>query len=270
MIDIKKLTQQKNELNEIWEYLGIEVPFPDKDVRLWLLDFSKDEVESAFKELAKREQKVVAPVKYVGKILHNSKLNNMTVEQRAERVSAMRAMVGAVGGRKKHETEVAAVKREFSEICNDSPPVCRTFGRDLAGFASGIGFGSGIGSGLDSGSDTGTGTGSDPAEPKGCGSLRSPVAPPQAEEKRKATPKPKPETKTTTENPFASGLKPIRRCKTCNGILRRSVNHVCPPPPTCFDCGIAEFNHDCKGDADEANQTPKPETEDRHRPNLAT
>ena len=247
MIDIKKLTQQKNELNEIWDYLGIEAPFPDKDVRLWLIDFSKDEIEAALKELAKREQKVVAPVKYVGKILHNSKLNNMTVEERAAKISAMRSLVGTIGAVNGHKAKVEALKREFAEVC-------QPFAGSLPEFAGGIGFGSGVGSGsgLDSGSDTGGETCSDPAEPKGCGSLRSPVAPPKAEEKRKATPKPKPEEKTKTENPFASGLKPIRRCKTCNAILRRNVNHVCPPPPTCFDCGASEWNHECRGEADEA------------------
>jgi hypothetical protein len=236
MIDIKKLTQQKNELREIWDYLGIEAPFPDKDVRLWLMDFSKDEVESAFKELAKREQKVTDPVKYVGKILHNSKLNNMTVEQRAEKVSAMRAMVGAVGGRKKHEAEVKALKREFAEVCNDSPSslpeVCQTF-------ASGIGFGSGLGSGSGTGFDTGTdtGTGIDPAEPKGCGSLRSPVAaPPERREEQRQN------------QPQNQNRKGLRRCKNCNGYLLRSVNHTCPPPPTCFDCGAAEYDHQCGGD----------------------
>ena len=59
-----------------------------------------------------------------------------------------------------------------------------------------------------------------------------------------------PEEKTKTQNPCASGLKPIRRCKTCDGFLLRSVNHMCPLPTTCIESGASEWNHECRGEAD--------------------
>ena len=188
MIDIKKLLQQKSELKELWDYLGVEAPFPDKDVRLWLMDFSKEEVEAAFKELAKREKKVADAVKYVGKILHNSKLNNMTVEERAAKISAMRSLVGTIGAVNGHKAKVEALKREFAEVR-------QPFAGSLPEFAGGIGFGSGVGSGSDFDSATGTETGSDPAEPKGCGSLARLSRPPKRKRRERQHPNRNPKRK---------------------------------------------------------------------------
>ena len=112
--DLKKLQAQKAELKELWEYLEIKTAYPSKQISGWLLDFSKGEVESAIRQLAKREDTVTDPVKYVGKILNNSKIQNMTVEQRAEHVSKMRSLAGAIGARRKHEAELVEIKKEFA------------------------------------------------------------------------------------------------------------------------------------------------------------
>src|SRR5579872_5912680 len=103
MIDIKQLTQEKNELKDVWDYLGIDTPFPDKQVRQWLLEFDVDEIGSAFQVLAKREDIVNDTVAYIGKVLRNAKLMNMTVEEREAKVSALRSLAGAIGARRKHE-----------------------------------------------------------------------------------------------------------------------------------------------------------------------
>lgn len=234
MIDIKKLTQQKNELKEVWDYLALAAEFPDKQVRLWLLDYPKDMIESAFKVLAKKEEKINEPVKYIGRILHNAKNQNMTPEERAAQISTLRSAVGTLGAAKRHAKEIAYIKQEFAEVCQDLPEVCRSLAAD-----NGIGSGSG----LDSVSGSGTLCGTEQSTPAA-------AAPPVVSTSSQAK-KEKGNTNTKTENPFASGLKPIRRCKSCNGILRRNVNHVCPPSPTCFDCGADEFDHQCG--ADEAN-----------------
>jgi hypothetical protein len=154
MNDLKKLQSQKTELKELWDFLEIKTPFPSTDVAVWLLDFGKDEIEAAFHQLAKQQEKVTSAPKYIGKILHNAKIQNMTVEERAARISAMRAAVGAIGGRKKHEAELAKVRQEFATVCQNSPKVSQTF-------ASGSGSGSGFGSVVDSASEGGTATGSE-------------------------------------------------------------------------------------------------------------
>lgn len=123
MIYLKKLSKQKSDLKELWEFLEISTPFPSKEASSWLMAFEASEIESAITELGKHQDKVGDPVKYVGKILHNSKLQNMTVEQRAEKLSAMRALVGAVGGRRKHEAEAAQIRQQFATVCQSLPKV---------------------------------------------------------------------------------------------------------------------------------------------------
>jgi hypothetical protein len=80
-MDIKNLLKQKEELKDIWDFLGIEAPFPDKDMRLWLLDFSKEMIESAFKVLAEKEHKVDEPVKYLARVLRNAKTGSCDVSR---------------------------------------------------------------------------------------------------------------------------------------------------------------------------------------------
>ena len=152
MNDLKKLQSQKTELKELWDFLEIKTPFPSTDVAVWLLDFGKDQIEAAFHQLAKQQEKVTSAPKYIGKILHNAKIQNMTVEERAARISAMRAAVGAIGGRKKHEAELAKVRQEFATVCQNLPRVSQTFAS---------GSGSGFGSVVDSASEGGTATGSE-------------------------------------------------------------------------------------------------------------
>jgi len=152
MNDLKKLQSHKTELKELWDFLEIKTPFPSTDVAVWLLDFGKDEIEAAFHQLAKQQEKVTSAPKYIGKILHNAKIQNMTVEERAARISAMRAAVGAIGGRKKHEAELAKVRQEFATVCQNLPRVSQTFAS---------GSGSGFGSVVDSASEGGTATGSE-------------------------------------------------------------------------------------------------------------
>jgi hypothetical protein len=144
MIDIKQLTQQKNELKDVWDYLGIDTPFPDKQVRQWLLEFDVDEIGSAFQVLAKREDIVNDTVAYIGKVLRNAKLMNMTVEEREAKVSALRSLAGAIGARRKHEAEMKAIREGFArnlpQVCQKLPEVSQPFASEK-GLEVEVGFG---------------------------------------------------------------------------------------------------------------------------------
>jgi hypothetical protein len=199
MIDIKQLTQQKNELKEVWDYLGIDSAFPDKQVRQWLIDFGKDEIEAAFMVLSKREHDVNDAVSYVGKVLHNSKLQNMTVEEREAKVSALRSLAGAIGARKKHEVELKAVRQGFAK---DLPEVSQSFARTLPEFASEVGVGVGSGVGVDDVSET-QAVAQQPRPAAATPPVREPS--PRREEKTNT------QTQTKTNGSGASGLSPNKR-----------------------------------------------------------
>ncbi len=206
MIDIKKLTQQKNELKEVWDYLALAAEFPDKQVRLWLLDYPKDMIESAFKVLAEKEGKVDEPVKYLARVLRNAKDQSMTPEEREVQISAMRSTVGKLGAAKRHAKEIAYIKDEFARVCNDLPEVCRSLPGD-----TGIGFGSVF----DSVSGTGTVAVLDPEEKPAAAA--PPVPHPAKKEKSgKATPEPKPETKTEN-NPAGASRSQAKQGKGKTG-----------------------------------------------------
>jgi hypothetical protein len=74
-------------------------------------------------------------VAYVGKILHNSKLQNMTVEEREAKVSALRSLAGAIGAQRGHEAKLKAIRQTFAndlpEVCRDLPEICQTFAGDV-------------------------------------------------------------------------------------------------------------------------------------------
>lgn len=199
MIDIKQLTEQKNELKEVWDYLGIGSAFPDKQVRQWLLDFGKDEIEAAFIVLSKREHDVNDAASYVGKVLHNSKLQNMTVEEREAKVSALRSLAGAIGARKKHEAEIAAVRQGFVDGLPE-------FARTLPEFANEVGFGLGVGSGVgvDSGVETQAVTEQSHEKSKPAAAT-PPVREPSPRREEKSN------TQTKTNGYGASGLSPNKR-----------------------------------------------------------
>lgn len=206
MIDIKQLTQQKNELKEVWEYLGIDSAFPDKQVRQWLLEFGKDEIEAAFMVLSKREHDVNDAAAYVGKVLHNSKLQNMTVEEREAKVSALRSLAGTIGAVRGHEARLAEIRKSFAK---DLPEVCQTFAGNLPDFAGDVGVGVGLGVGVGSGFgvDSVLDTEAVAEQPR-----KSKPAPPTAAVSRPAGEE-KINTKTQTKtNPLgASGVSPDKR-----------------------------------------------------------
>ena len=209
-MDIKKLLQQKNELKEVWDYLGLETPFPEKEVRRWLLDYDKGEIEAAFATLSKREREVNDAVAYVGKILHNAKLQNMTVEQREAKVSALRSLAGAIGARRKHEAELKAIRQTFAI---NLPEVCQTFASEGVGVDVGV-----EGSGVDGVSDAVDEAETEAGRTKPAAATPPVVLPSPKSKNGKTTPKPKTETRS-------------RRCKVCNAILTRNANHICQADP---------------------------------------
>ena len=119
--DWKKLAEDKLELKTAWE--GLEIPFdyPTKQIPLWLLEYGKDMIESGFKILKVKEDKVDDPVAYLATVMRNAKKQNMTPEEREAEISRMRALVGAVGAAKRHKKELEYIKEEFAQVCSDLP-----------------------------------------------------------------------------------------------------------------------------------------------------
>lgn len=195
MIDIKQLTQQKNELKEVWDYLGIDSAFPDKQVRQWLLDYPADMIQSAIRVLANKEGRVDEPVRFLAGVLRKSKERNMTPEEREEEISTLRSVVGKIGVAKKHALQVAAIKQEFAQVCSDLPSVCQTLPTFAQSDCEGVGFGVCVSDG-DSDSARAVEK-SKPAPPTAAVSQ----PPTQREEK----------TKTNTNPPTVSGVLPEKR-----------------------------------------------------------
>jgi hypothetical protein len=237
-MDIKNLLKQKDELREIWDYYAIDTPFPDKDVRLWLPEYGRDMVESAFTALAKRENKVDEPVKWLAGKLRNSKLQNMSPEEREAHISELRAGAARVKAQKQHLAKVKAEKEAFAAILQKDAEFCTNL-QDVPVLVP-VSVSVPLSVSVPAHVAVLVGKPAAAAQPV--------VNPPPREEKSKATPKPKPKYK-------------IKTCPTCKGILHRSVNHTCPAPPTCIDCGFTGREaHECVPVADEANQekaTPK-------------
>jgi len=119
MTDYKQLATHKAELQEAWSFLELPGEFPSKQMPLWLLDYGKDNIESAFKVLAAKADKIADPPAYLATMLRNAKKRNMTPEQRAEEITRMRSVIGAVGAAKRHEKELDSLKAEFAEVCHD-------------------------------------------------------------------------------------------------------------------------------------------------------
>lgn len=117
--DYKQLATQKAELQEAWSFLELPGEFPSKQIPLWLLDYGKDNIESAFKVLAAKADKIADPVAYLAAMMRNAKKRNMTPEERTKEISTMRQMIGAVGAAKRHENEVSQLKSQFAEVCHD-------------------------------------------------------------------------------------------------------------------------------------------------------
>lgn len=238
MIDIKQLTQQKNQLKDVWDYLGIDTPFPDKQVRQWLLKFDSNEIVSAFEVLANREDAVEDPVRYVGKVLTNAKLQNMTVEEREAHISAVRSLAGAIGARRGHEAKLKAIRKEFDkglpDFAGNLPEVSQTF-------AGGLGVGVGVGSGVEPVLEAVTGA--EPKPPHAAAIAASRLAPTAKEEKKNLeptpTPKPNPNsgygvsanqtpTPKTNTNPGQRVAQPYqRKCRKCGEALDPTANHTC-------------------------------------------
>jgi hypothetical protein len=117
--DYKQLAADKAELQEVWNFLELPGEFPTKQLPLWLLDYGKDMIESAFKVLKQKEDKITDPVAYIGVMLRNSKKRGMTPEQRTTEISQMRSVIATVREAKKHDKEIKQLKAEFAEVCDD-------------------------------------------------------------------------------------------------------------------------------------------------------
>ena len=97
--DYKQLAIDKAELQEAWSFLELPGEFPSKQMPLWLLDYGKDMIESAFRTLKAKEDKIADPIAYLATCLRNAKKRDMTPEERAAEISHMRSAVGKVGAR---------------------------------------------------------------------------------------------------------------------------------------------------------------------------
>jgi len=266
MIDVKKLQAEKTQLREIWDVLEIDSDYPTKNIPLWLIDYGFEEIVAAFKHLAdmmaRPDREIVDPAKYVGKILRNSKLENMTVEERAEKISAMRSAVGSLGARKKHEAELAKIRQEFA-----------TVSQTLPGNAVDLDLGFGVGSDLvlisDVGGDTNTltddgfdGTSKPAAATPPVVSTPSKQRQDQNQNQNQnqhQDQKPNDNFGEVDWSPVASATAKsratptpsrVRQCKTCNRILVRNQKHVCPGLPRCPEC-LEQANpadHVCAGE----------------------
>ncbi len=117
--DYKQLATYKSELQEAWSFLELPGNFPSKQIPLWLLDYGKDMIESAFRTLKTKEEKIADPIAYLATILRNAKKRNMTPEERAAEISHMRSAVGKVGAARRHEKELDQIKEEFAQVCQD-------------------------------------------------------------------------------------------------------------------------------------------------------
>jgi hypothetical protein len=118
-VDYKQLTQDKAALRETWSFLELSGEYPTKQIPLWLLEYGRENIESAFKVLKAKEDKIADPIAYLATILRNAKKRNMTPEERATEISQMRSVIGKVGNARRHEKEVDALKSQFAEVCND-------------------------------------------------------------------------------------------------------------------------------------------------------
>lgn len=236
MIDIKRLTQQKNELKEVWDYLGIDSAFPDKQVRLWLLDYEKDVIESAFKVLAEKEEGVDEPVKYLAGILRNSKERDMTPEEREDEISLMRAAAAKVKAQKAHLAKVKAEKDAFAKVLLEDAEVCtglQTFADGLQTFDGRVcdGVGVGVGASVREGVRDSAGD----VEKSKPAAASPPVVVPPSEKKDRATPTPKTKTIKT-----ARGERPKPDGFDTWSNLERSEWHACTAD--CYDQGW-HFEH---------------------------
>jgi hypothetical protein len=119
MTDYKLLSQQKTELLEAWNFLELAHEFPSKQIPLWLLDYGKDAIVSAFRVLKAKEEKIADPTAYLATMLRNAKKQNMTAEERTQQISQMRSAVGKLGAARAHEKQLDQIKAEFVEVCND-------------------------------------------------------------------------------------------------------------------------------------------------------
>jgi hypothetical protein len=119
MTNYKQLAIDKAELQEAWSFLELPGEFPSKQMPLWLLDYGKDMIESAFRTLKAKEDKIADPIAYLATCLRNAKKRDMTPEERAAEISHMRSAVGKVGAARRHEKELDQIKEQFAEVCND-------------------------------------------------------------------------------------------------------------------------------------------------------
>ena|ERR1039457_767344 len=117
--DYKQLAQDKAELQEVWNFLELPGEFPTKHLPIWLLDYGKDMIESAFKVLKTKEDKIKDPVAYIGTMLRNAKKQGMTPEERTAEISRMRSTIATVREARRHEKEIKQLKSDFAEVCDD-------------------------------------------------------------------------------------------------------------------------------------------------------
>ena len=137
MIDIKQLTQDKAHLVELWKFLGLPEAMPD--ISLWQMDYGMDMIESGFKTLKKLINKgtdVRDVQKFLGKILHNSKLAKLTPEEYETYIAPNTGgRRGTGGGKDKQEEAKRSAcgtggsygEREFADFCRPFAGICRNF-----------------------------------------------------------------------------------------------------------------------------------------------
>lgn len=198
MINESEIPQLKSQLATHWNNLELgKLPHP-RNFALWLMDYDLGAIKNAFKVAAawlnkqKTDPTSERVTAYVATCLRNSKLLNLTPDERAEQISNVRRLAGHLGNLRKH-------KKEFATACED----LREFAtpcENLRALASGVEVDG------DRGVDIHFGTKA--AAPLGCERI----------------------TSSEPLKPKTKNQQTQKSCPRCSAVLKRDENHslVCP------------------------------------------
>jgi hypothetical protein len=213
MIDVKKLTQEKIQLTDLWAFLQLPQPMPD--VSFWLIKYGFEMIESALQTLKKvlnKGRKIDSVEKYLGKMLATAWEHQLTPEQWDSQISEVRATAGRIRAAKAQKQKLAEARAELVGVMeNQKEEVLPEAAKPLLSFAGGLLKDAEVCSNLLD--DLGL-------RFKGLGFT--------VEDLRQSKPA---SQATDRRNSKSSNLKPITRkpktCRDCGEILQRDKNHSC-------------------------------------------